>query len=44
MLEVAAYKKLWLLGRDVERLIHRVDGVGDLFHRRLEARNRFSDR
>ena len=37
MLEIAADKELRLFGRDVERLIHRVDGVGDLLHPRLEA-------
>src|SRR5205814_2713664 len=35
MLEIAANKKLRLFGRDIERLIHRVDGVGDFLYVRL---------
>ena len=37
VLEIAADKKLRLFGGDIERLIHRVDGVGDLLHCRLKA-------
>ena len=37
MLEIAANKELRLFGGDVERLVHCIDGVGDLFHFRLKT-------
>jgi len=43
MLEVAADKKLRLSRGDVEGLIFRFDGVGDLLHVGFQAGNRFAD-
>ena len=43
MLKIAANEELRLPRRDVERAILCVDGVGDFFNRRFEARNRFPD-
>ena len=37
MFEIATNEKLRLLGRDIERHIRRVDGVGNLLHLRLET-------
>src|SRR5437016_3191652 len=44
VLEIATDEELWLFGRDVERVILSIDGVGDFLYLRLETRDRFADR